>query len=293
MKLHPSSTPSASPIRPHGKTSRRWLICTDLDGSLLDDQYRWSEAQPALDRIREKNIPLCLNTSKTFSEVQSLLKSLDLDTPAICENGGIIAIPLDSPLAAGLKGATHCGYRLFYPGLDRRFLIQIASDLRNANGYRFQGFSDLTETELVQLTGLSPKEVLDAKCRHATEPIIWNDTPARRLAFTRELADHGIRLVQGGRFFHIMGQVDKSDGLSFLAHMYRKHWPLDSWTVIALGDSANDLAMLSAADIAGVIPDRKGNLLNPTAPSVIRAQASGPAGWNEIMQQLFDHFGDP
>ena len=127
---------------------KKWLISTDLDGSLLDDDYRWDAAEPSLQQIRERGFPLILNSSKTFAELHALVKELRLETPVVCENGGVIAIPSDSLLIANRGGVHHAGYQLIYPGVAREYLLKTAHKIREAAGYQFRGFADLSEARL-------------------------------------------------------------------------------------------------------------------------------------------------
>jgi mannosyl-3-phosphoglycerate phosphatase len=263
-------------------------VCTDLDGSLLDHAYRWDEARPALERLQDLKVPLILNSSKTFAELQTLAVELQLKSPLVCENGGVVAILDDSELAAGLTGEHSSGYKLIYPGKSREFLLKIAHQLRREQGYRFNGFYDWSAEEVSQHTSLPPADAIKAKSRHATEPILWQDSEGRKSEFTSALKQHGIRLVEGGRFSHIMGQVNKSAGMLYVLNLYSNLYPNTQWTVLALGDSANDLEMLASADIAGVIPSPSGDRLQPSARRVIETDHSGPQGWNEIVEQVLN-----
>ena len=57
---------------------------------------------------------------------------------------------------------------------------------------------------------------------------------------------------------------------------------------MALGDSPNDAQMLGAADIAVVIPPKKGCTLMLEASRVLYASEPGPIGWNAAMNTLLD-----
>jgi mannosyl-3-phosphoglycerate phosphatase len=263
-----------------------YLICTDLDGSLLDENYQWAEAQPALEKISANGIPLILNSSKTFAEIHGLVKKLKLETPIVCENGGVVGIPQSSPLAHQVEGASFMGYTVLYPGISREFILEVAGRLRDENRYRFRGFTDWSIQEVSEITGLTIAQAALAKRRHATEPILWEEGSDRLNAFEAALSSQGVRVVKGGRFLHLMGQVDKSAGMELVLGLYRKSFPDTRWVSLALGDSANDLEMLSAADIAGVIPDRHGNQLSPTAAQVVLTKLAGPRGWNEIVEHV-------
>ncbi|WP_257266835.1 HAD hydrolase family protein [Endozoicomonas sp. ONNA2] len=66
----------------------RLLVFTDLDGSLLDhDHYGWAAAQPALELLGEREIPVVFNTGKTLEEVLVIQRQMGIDQPFITENG--------------------------------------------------------------------------------------------------------------------------------------------------------------------------------------------------------------
>ena len=70
-----------------------YLVFTDLDGTLLDEQYRFDAALPAIEALRERSVPLVLASSKTLAEMVPLALSLNLTAPFIAENGGVIGFP--------------------------------------------------------------------------------------------------------------------------------------------------------------------------------------------------------
>ena len=60
------------------------LIFTDLDASLLDHEtYSFEEALPALQLIKDKEIPLILSSSKTYEEMIHIRKKLNNKDPFI------------------------------------------------------------------------------------------------------------------------------------------------------------------------------------------------------------------
>ena len=55
----------------------RYILFTDLDGSLLDnDTYSFDEARPALEALRLENIPVILVSGKTRAEIEPLRERL-------------------------------------------------------------------------------------------------------------------------------------------------------------------------------------------------------------------------
>lgn len=269
----------------------QWLVFTDLDGTLLDERYRWDAATAALQKLRERGIPLVLNSSKTVQEMAALARELGTSAPLVSENGGVIAVPTGSEFAQ-LQPVEVAelvdGYQIHIAGLPRTTILECVHRLRQQQSWKFVGFSDWSIAEIAAETGLDRQAAQAAAHRLATEPILWQDTDARWAEFESKLQAHGIRALRGGHFIHLMGTADKADGLRAVLQLYRHHDPTVQWHTVALGDSPNDADMLNAADIAVVIPDSRGRRLQPTAPRVIMADAAGPVGWNTAVQTILD-----
>lgn len=259
---------------------RKLLIITDLDATLLDHNYSWSAAKPAIARLRAMDVPLVLNSSKTLAEMEDLAKELDLDSPIVAENGGLLAVRKDR---AG-------DYSVQINGIARKEILAAAHGLRRQLGYKFTGFADWTDQELAERTGLNIPQAQRSRSRLATEPIVWNDTESHRVTFEQALAEQGIRMLRGGRFWHLMGDADKADGSAAALKFYQDKEPDVEWTVVALGDSANDTDMLAAADIAVVIPYVDGPHISPDAPRVIIAPFPVTKGWNAAILSILDEY---
>lgn len=271
---------------------RKLLVVTDLDGSLLDDNYSWDAALPALKRLRQLKIPLVLNSSKTVSEMRDMAEALGLQSPVVAENGGLLAVHEDSGFFEKERVLTRAGdYLIETTGLSRDLILSKAHALRVTEGYQFAGFSDWSIEQVREHTGLSVVGARRSKSRHATEPILWQDTPERFAAFETALAKDGIRILKGGRFLHLMGQADKADGMKAAVALYQKQMPKVEWVVVALGDSQNDCAMLEAADIAVVIPHADGPHIAPNAPRVVNASAPATVGWNDALLKIIQEEG--
>ncbi|MEI6891895.1 MAG: HAD-IIB family hydrolase [Pontiella sp.] len=264
--------------------SERYLISTDLDASLLDETYSWKAAEPALNRLAEAKAGLVLNSSKTVSEMQDMARELSaipgLGAPVlVAENGGALALPDETGT-----------YQVACLGHSRTEILSLAHALRATHGYLFTGFADMEPEEVVELTGLSLESAVRAMDRDSTEPILWNDSEARWTAFVAALEKEGLRAVRGGRFIHLMGaSTDKAEGMAAALAHFRTLEPMNRWTVVALGDSPNDLGMLDAADIAVAIPNpAHRESLQPAATRCIFPEQPGPAGWNEAVLTLFE-----
>ncbi|MEC8279462.1 MAG: HAD-IIB family hydrolase [Verrucomicrobiota bacterium] len=259
-------------------TKKKFLVVTDLDSTLLDHNYNCDEAEPAIACLRELGLPLVLNSSKTVAEMKNLAMHLGLQSPLVAENGGLLAFPNEST----------GDYSVQITGLPRKEILEAAHNLRSQMGYKFEGFADWSDQEIAVRSGLSITQSKLSRDRLATEPISWNDTEPQRLEFADQLGVLGIRMLRGGRFWHLMGAPDKADGIASALEYYQEREPDTDWLVIALGDSANDTAMLEAADIAVVIPHADGAHISPKAPRVVYASFPASKGWNAAILLLLD-----
>lgn len=264
------------------------LVVTDLDGSLLDHHsYSYEQAMPALKLLARKKIPLILSSSKTAAEIQSLRRLLDNHAPYIVENGGGIYLPDDSSGARGGKGQEK---RVSF-GMNRADILSVLGKLRKKHEYAFTGFSDMDEDELIHHTGLDREAARQALIRDFTEPLLWQDTEERFLAFCGSLREAGLRVVKGGRFIHVSAPTDKGQALQWLRGHYRDEKGKKP-CVIALGDGENDIPMLEAADYPVVIRSPVNPALSLEHKKAIYTRLEGPAGWNEAVTALVSKLTD-
>lgn len=254
-----------------------WLIFTDLDGTLLDhDTYDYSPALPALKRLRELGIPVIPVSSKTLSELKQIRRTLKFSGPAVAENGAVIAYPGESPQVAPP------GYYLL-----RDFLV----DNRANPDFDTLGFGDMSLEEVMAATGLPRDDAKRAIKRLASEPFLWRGEPADLALFRKKVDEAGLRLLEGGRFIHLLGDTDKGKAVRLVVKHLRSH----GWSItrtIALGDSANDRDMLLAVDNPVIIQKPDGSHLTlAERPDAILTELPGPAGWNQAVLQLLEQYG--
>ena len=252
------------------------LIFTDLDGTLLEhDTYSVEPARPALAELNRRGIALILNSSKTAAEIASLQTNLGLAGPFICENGAAL---FESP------GAPPESF-----GVPLEQWLGAVHSARQAQQFKFSGFSDWSPSEIAKLTGLLPEQASQAKQRQYSEPILWQDSLAAKAEFVVTLKDLGLQLLEGGRFMSIQSQFDKSDAMHWLTQKLGS--AANPMTTVALGDSPNDAAMLNKADIAVIIKSAKSEqILCPNAGTLIKTRKTGPSGWNEAILDILSKY---
>ena len=265
------------------------LVVTDLDGTLLDHfSYSFDKAAEALGRLQQLHIPLVPNTSKTGAELRQLRKDLINNDPFIVENGSAIFLPRDSfPMPPG-GSAFSQDYYVVELGMAYQEIIDRLTPLKER--FSFRGFNDMQANEIQQLTGLDEQQLALAMRRRFSEPLLWEDSDSAREEFLAELDRADLHSLQGGRFLHVLGNTDKGQALDRLRTLYEQLFGL-SFTVIALGDSDNDLAMLKAADWPVLVRSPSHELpdLQCDQPVTI-SEHIGPEGWNECVLALVDKF---
>lgn len=258
------------------------LVFTDLDGTLLDHHnYSHAAAQTALDALAVLHIPVILNSSKTLSEIEFIARDIGLDSPRIAENGSLIAYPKTGEIKI--------------LGADYASICDCLKRLRATQGYQFTGFNDWSAAQIAEVTGLDNEAAARAKNREASEPLLWQDDEGKLDAFKAQLAEQGLSLKRGGRFWHVMGQADKVMAMQYLVDQQQSEQQTGELAtkplVIALGDGPNDKDMLAAADIAVIVYNPDGTVFDLPARDTqrqIRTTLAGPDGWNATIMQLLN-----
>jgi mannosyl-3-phosphoglycerate phosphatase len=270
-------------------TTRKLIIFTDLDGTLLDrNTYSFEPAKPALALIKQRGIPLILCSSKTRAEMELYRKRLKNNHPFISENGGAVFIPRDYfsfLFACDRESSEYFVLELgtFYP-----VIIGILGSIKRETGIPIKGFSDLTEEELTSICGLSLTEAGFAKKREYDEPFIIEGGEAEVEIVKKAIEEKGMEYVWGGRFHHIMGRNDKGKAVTVLKELYENEF--DSISTVGIGDSSNDLPMLLAVDHPIFLKGEGSHL--PETLSLIQnltiINGAGPRAWNEMVLRIIE-----
>ncbi|MEW8505852.1 MAG: HAD-IIB family hydrolase [Candidatus Thiodiazotropha sp.] len=252
------------------------LIFTDLDGTLLDHHsYDHRDALPALERLKDLHIPVIPVSSKTQSELTAVMKKLGLEGPMIGENGAVISYPGEEP-------------QIVPPGYlqIRDFLV----DSRTNPDYDTLGFGDMTLEEVMENTGLERDMALHAMQRLGSEPFLWHGQTDALNQFRLDVARAGLRVLNGVRFYHLLGDTDKGKALRYVtSHLKKNGYPVT--TTIALGDSDNDREMLLAVDIPIIVRKHDDtHIVLRQRPDAMVTDLPGPAGWNQAVQKLLQKY---
>ena len=250
----------------------RYIVVTDLDGTLLDHHtYKFTPANKAIAELQQRQIPIILNSSKTQTEISAIRTQLDNYEPFVCENGGVLC---------GIGSQLNDAPDQQYLGIPRHQFLGKLRLLKAQLNLNYESFAEATVDDVMDWTGLTRSEAQQAMQREATEPILWHDTEVALDTFRQQLETLELQCVKGGRFYHVMGIFNKASCFPALRKHYSQLDP-EAVKIIALGDSQNDLPMLEQADLAVVIPSTKGIKLQLDRDAVFVASQPGPDGWQE------------
>jgi mannosyl-3-phosphoglycerate phosphatase len=268
-------------------TTPKLVIFTDLDGSLLDrNTYSFEPAQPALRLIKQKDIPLVLSSSKTMTEIEFCRKELKNGHPFISENGGAVFIPKDYfsfrfPYDRETDWFFVLELGTFYPRI-----IEVLDSIRKETGLSMKGFSDLTAKEISSLCALDLKRAKWAKKREYDEPFIIEGGEKEIEIVRRKIGEKGMTYAWGGRFHHLLGKNDKGRAVEILKKLYENQF--SSIVTVGIGDSLNDLPMLSVVDHPIFLKGE--DRVSPEALSPIQnctiIHGAGPQAWNEAILNM-------
>jgi mannosyl-3-phosphoglycerate phosphatase len=267
--------------------AKRLIVFTDLDGTLLDQNtYSYRASLPALRKLQALKMPVVLCSSKTRAEIEPIWRELPLEDPFIVENGGAIYFSPDYfPDAAGnarsdtklssLKLGSHINEL-------RSGLTEAARRLH----IRVRSFGDMSNAEIIELTGLTKQQAHAAAQREFDEPFLIEE-PSRERMLATALRMRGFTVTKGDRFFHLSRGSDKGKAARLLMDRYRKEGA--TLMSVGLGNSANDLSLLLAVERPILIrnPDRSwDSTITQNIPGIRKTMSIGPEGWAESVEKL-------
>lgn len=265
---------------------KKLIIFTDLDGTLLNEQYSFAHARESLQMIDRLNVPLILCSSKTRTEIIHCRKKLNNAHTFISENGGGIYVNKEFQITNfALRIKEGKDFNVIELGTSYKELRNALKELR-AEGFDVKGFGDMTVDEVVQLTGLKPTDAKRAMKREFDEPFVFCGDRAGEAELKRRIKGKGFNYTKG-EFFHIMGESDKGRAVHIVKKMYAGK--KGKIVTAALGDSENDIEMLRNVDYPVVVKKKDGTYNRKVTGSVkgcMKADGIGPVGWNKAVMEL-------
>jgi len=263
-----------------------YLVFTDLDGTLLDSEtYSYEKSLAAINRLKENGIPIIFCSAKTRAEQEVYRRELGLFHPFIVENGSAIFIPRAYfPFPFDYHKAVDDLLAIELP-IPYSRVRKLLANIGKENDFRFRGFGNMGAAEVAEITGLNIEFAKLAKQRKYDEPVKFEPSGEKDLSkFLAKLGEAGLNWAYGGQLYHVMGGGDKGKAVEILSGLYRKLW--GKIRTIGLGNSLNDLPMLSQVDIPILVQKRDYSWEDIKLPHLRKVQGVGPEGWSRGIVEI-------
>jgi mannosyl-3-phosphoglycerate phosphatase len=267
------------------------LVFTDLDGTLLNHEtFSLESALPAIETLKERNIPLIFCTSKTRAEIETVRSLLQNNHPFISENGGAVFIPKVYFSQKFNFTREDPDYLIVELGTPYSQLRDAIKKMHTLLPGKIKGFGDLGFQEVARLCGFSSGQAKLAKKREYDEPFILEDE-ASEAEIQETAGSLNLKITWGGSFYHLTGQNDKGKAVLILKDIYEDicRDKSESSKTVALGDSFNDKSMLEVVDYPILIQKPDGSY-DPSVrlDNLILASGNGPSGWSDALLKLLN-----
>jgi len=266
------------------------LVFTDLDGTLLDhDSYSFESALPAIELLKSNNIPIIINSSKTFVEIVDIRSELNIKDPFIVENGAAIFFELDYFDVIPEGVIKYQGFYVFELSKPISYWENVFSKIELEIDTSIERFSNMDVQRVCDLTGLNESDAIKAKNRLYSDPIYFEEQGSELDFLVSYMKNMGHKVLVGGRFVHITNGYDKGLAMSKVVEMFEKNKG-ESFSTIALGDSNNDIAMLEKSDISIIICNKNKKVLEINKErNTYCSSLYGPDGWNEMLSPIINN----
>ena len=263
----------------------RIVVFTDLDGTLLDrSTYSYTQALPAVKLLSQNKIPLVFCSAKTRAEQEVYREELGILDPFIVENGGAIFIPQDYFPFGFEYHRTQNGYLVIELGTAYQELRDTLQQIRLDTGANFRGFGDMSVEEVAGYTGLSLKAACQAKQREYEETLRLEGETQEVEKVLDAIRKAGLNCAHGGSYYDVMGDSDKGRAVTILIELFRRK--LGELKTVGLGDSLNDLPLLSVVDIPILVQKPGGYWEEIKLPNLWRIEGVGPKGFRRAIEEL-------
>ena len=243
------------------------VVFTDLDGSLLNEKYQYSEVKAVVDKLLALDAAVVFCSSKTRAEILPLQIATKISDPFIAENGSAIFIPKGYFQTSHTYTKSKGRFEVIELGVRYSTIRKKLAYVKAETGARIVGFGDLTVEELAKDAHLPLYAARLAKKREYDEPF--------RLVFGKQdtvlrcIEKQGLRCVAGGRYLHAFGDTDKGKATAILRDLYAEEYP--KLLTAGVGNSQSDFSMLEYVDAPFLVEE---NL----------SQSNICATWKKVLQ---------
>ncbi len=254
------------------------IIYTDLDGTLLDhDNYSYDAVEHTLEKLKSKDIPVVICTSKTRAEIESFRKKIGNNHPFISENGGGIFIPKNYFDFKFDYDKTENDYYVIALGPKYDKLVDTINKVKET--FEIKSFIDMTPEEIADDANLDIESAKLAKKREFDIPFKVKNVESEE-KIERIIRENNLKYTKGGRYYHLVGDNNKGKAVEILTDLYKKKYE-DVFT-IGIGDSRNDFSMLDSVDRGYLVMKKNEEYVSKDYNP---AGEIGPKGWKRVVEK--------
>lgn len=267
---------------------KKLVIITDLDGTLLDENYSFEPARGVLEMLKTRKVPVVLCTSKTLPEVLRYRQLMSLRDPFIVENGGALFFEKGYFKKTPREAKSLDDFYMIELGVPYAKLVEVFEKLKR-RGFKIRGFHEMSEEEVARITGLSTEEAKLARQRNYDLVFLLEGNQNELETIKREIEKEGFTYTYG-RLHHLKASFTKATALRILKKLFLQE---GQCIFMALGDSRNDREMLEEVDIPVVIrrPDGSYDDALLKIKDAYYTENPGPQGWAEAIERFTERLG--
>ena len=245
----------------------KFLIALDLDGTLLNNQSQLSNYTiSTIKKLKDLGHVLVIATGRPYHACIDFYYQLNLDTPLISDNGGSIRLPDDENFVPVIKRIElDVAHELFKK--SKPFLVSAFFSEGDVS-YSYQDTSILrkifkenskevihTDFDQLDIAPTGAIYLVSTQYKDEFENLISNEFKGRlQYRFWGSDSKHAIYE------FYVPG-ISKASALDYVAKLYG----IKSDHIMAFGDGANDLEMLSFATYGVVMKNAFPDVIGHTS----------------------------
>lgn len=265
------------------------LLFTDLDGTLLDlETYSCELVRESVQKLKHTGVSIIFCSSKTWAEQEYYLRELELDGPAIVENGSGIILPGNSDLNIQNKKSIH-EHQVVALGKSSDEVLSVLGEVANLHYPELKYYANQSVEEIAKITRLPFEAAAKAQKRDFSETLFNADPHSNAYRkFEKALKIHGFQCIPGSKYITITSsESDKGQAVKILIDAFkRKYGEVISY---GAGDSLNDLAMLKIVDFPYLVQKPDTSWADIHLNKMTKVGAVGPAGWNMMAKEILIH----
>lgn len=223
------------------------LVVIDLDNTLLNEEHKISEKNKEMvQKVRSKGIEVIIATGRMYISAKPYLKALSLDNSTIVYNGAMVKdVETDKTI--------------YHKPIDKKHAKEIITDIKkeglHINLYQddklyvdqdneyTKRYEEVSGIQAVQVEDLTELDIIDP-----TKLLIIEDDPELHVYYQKYLDEkYGdiIDVTESKSYFIEIGAKGVNKGKTLQKLISEKD--IERNEIIAIGDSYNDLEMLSYA----------------------------------------------